>query len=60
VHVSGGEGRGFVGAVGLGEELVEVVAGELPLEGRGDLFVVASEVQEVLLEGVEVGEVVGG
>ena len=39
---------------------MEVVASELPLEGRGDLLVAAAEGQEVLLEGVEVGEVVGG
>ena len=54
-----GEGRGLCG-VGLGEQLVEVGAGELPLEGGGDLFVAAAEGEEVLLEGVEVGEVVGG
>jgi len=39
---------------------VEVVAGELPSEGRGDLFVAAAEGQELRLERVEVGEVVGG
>jgi hypothetical protein len=39
---------------------VELVAGEFPLEGRGDLLVAAAERQEVLLERVEVGEVVGG
>ena len=32
----------------------------LPLEGRGDLLVAAAEGEEVLLEGVEVWEVVGG
>ena len=36
------------------------MAGELPLEGRCDLFVAAAKGQEVLLEGVEVWEVVGG
>jgi hypothetical protein len=38
---SGGEGRGL--GVGLGEELVEVLAGELPLERRGDLLVAPTE-----------------
>lgn len=52
--------RGGLGRIGLGEELVELVAGELPLEGRGDLLVAVPERQEVLLERVEVGEVVGG
>jgi hypothetical protein len=41
-HVSGGE-CGGLGTVGLRQKLVEVLAGELPLEGRGDLFVAASE-----------------
>ena len=41
-------------------EAVEVGAGELPFEGRGDLLVAAAEREEVLLERVEVGEVVGG
>ena len=49
-----------LGGVGLGEEFEEVGAGELPVEGRGDLFVAAPEGQQVRLEGVEVGEVVGG
>jgi hypothetical protein len=55
---SGGEGQSWL--VDAGEEPVEVVAGELPLERRGDLLVVAAEGQELLLERVEVGEVVGG
>jgi len=41
-------------------EAVEVGTGELPLERRGDLFVAAAEREQLLLEGVEVGEVVGG
>ena len=39
---------------------VEVGAGELPLEGRSDLFVAAAEREQALLERVEVGDVVGG
>jgi len=39
--------------------LVEVGAGELPLERGGDLFV-AAEREELLLECVEVGEVARG
>jgi len=41
------------------EELVQVLAGALPLEGPGDLLVVAAEREQPLLEDVEVGEVVG-
>ena len=33
--------------------------GELPLERRGDLLVAAAEREQMLLERVEVGEVVG-
>src|SRR5215207_7029480 len=40
---SGGEGQSWL--VDAGEEPVEVVAGELPLERRGDLLVVAAEGQ---------------
>ena len=56
---SGGERGGLGGVRGLGEELVEVVAGELPLERRCDLLVAAAEGQQLVLEHVEVGEVVG-
>jgi hypothetical protein len=45
--------------VGFGEQLVEVGAGVLPLEGGGDLFVAAAEGEQCALERVEVGEVVG-
>jgi hypothetical protein len=45
-HVSRREGsgseRGGLG-VGLGQEFVEVLAGEFPLEGRGDLLVASTE-----------------
>lgn len=41
-------------------ELDEVAAGELPLEGLGDGFVVALEVAQPLFDLGEVGEVVGG
>jgi len=54
----GGEVELWLVGVELVEEGVEVVAGELPLEGAGDLFVAAAEGEEVLLEGLEVGEVV--
>jgi hypothetical protein len=39
---------------------VEVVGGELPVEGRCDLLVAAAEREQLRLEGVEVFEVVGG
>ena len=55
-----GGGAGVLGGVGLGQELVEVLAGESPFERGGDLFVAAPEGQQVGLERVEVGEVVGG
>jgi hypothetical protein len=44
-HVSrrGSGGEGGDSGVGLGEELVEVLAGKLPLEGRGDLLVASAE-----------------
>jgi len=57
--VLGGDRRGL-GAIGLGQKVVEIVAGELPLERRGDLFVAAAERQEMRLQRVEVGKVVGG
>ena len=41
-------------------EAVEVGTGELPLEWGGDLFVATAEGEQLLLERVEVGEVVGG
>ena len=44
--------------VDAGEELVEVVAGEGPLEWSSDLPVVLAEGQQSLSERVEVGEVV--
>jgi hypothetical protein len=56
---SGGELELGCGLVEALEQLVEVVAGELPLERSGDLLVAASERQERLFEAVEVGEVVG-
>ena len=46
--------------VALGQQRVEVVAGERPLEGRGDLLVAAAEGEELCFEGGEVFEVVGG
>jgi hypothetical protein len=45
--------------VGLGEGLVEILAGVLALERRRDLFVAAPEGERVRLERGEVGEVVG-
>ena len=66
---SGSEVRQRIAAVWLcgelrgracaGEEPVEVVPGELPFKGRGDLLVAAPERQQVRFESVEVGEVVG-
>ena len=50
-------GGGVVEPVG---EAVEVGAGELPLERRGDLFVAAAEGEQPRFERIEVGEVVGG
>ena len=41
-----------------GQELVEVSSRELPFERVGDLFIMASERIEALLDGVEVREVV--
>lgn len=38
---------------------MEVLSGELPFERLGDLFVVAAERKQRLLEHAEVGEVVG-
>lgn len=40
--------------------MVEVGAGELPLEWCGDLLVAATECEQPVLELVEVGKVVGG
>jgi hypothetical protein len=45
--------------VGFGEQLVEVAAGEVPLEGRGDFLVAAGEGEQVVGEGVEVGKSLG-
>ena len=53
---SGGLSGGLVEAV---LDAVEVGGGELPLEWGGDLLVAAAEREEVALERVEVGEVVG-
>jgi hypothetical protein len=53
----GGE-CGGVSRPGLGQQLVEVGSGELPLERGGDLRVAAAEGEQMVLEGVEVGEVV--
>lgn len=53
---SGCLGGGSVEAVG---DAVEGGAGELPLERGGDLLAAAAEREELLSEGVEVGEVVG-
>jgi AraC-like DNA-binding protein len=39
----GSGGEGCRSGVGLGEELVQVLAGELPLERRGELLVAAAE-----------------
>jgi len=43
-----------------GEQGVQVVGGELPLERGGDLGVVVLEVEQSLLDLCEIGEVVGG
>ena len=43
----------------LVEECVEVAAGELPFERFCDLLVAAAEGEERVLEGAEIGEVVG-
>ena len=56
---SGGEAQALLGGAESAEDLVEVLASELPFEGCGDLLVAASEGEEVLFECVEVGEVVG-
>jgi hypothetical protein len=48
---------GYVESLG---EAVEVLAFELPLERAGDLLVAAAEREQLLFEGVEDGEVVGG
>jgi hypothetical protein len=49
-----------VGLVGEAfEKLGEIGARELPLEGRGGLFVATSEADEAGLDVDEVGEVVG-
>lgn len=49
----------FVGGE-LGEEFVEVLSGELPLERASSLLVVRLESEEAILHLCEVGEVVGG
>jgi hypothetical protein len=43
-----------------GQEVVEVAAGELPLEWLSDRAVMVLEGEQVLLELLETGEVVGG
>ena len=55
---SGGELGG--GSVGAGEERSRSWRVNFHSNGRGDLLVAAAEGEEVLLERVEVGEVVGG
>lgn len=57
--MSGGVG-GVVGIVGASEEGVEVLFGEFPLEGDGDVLVVVLEGEESAFEVGEVGVVVRG
>ena len=48
-----------MGAINAMQQRVEVLTGELPLEGLGNGFVVTGEAQQPLLEGFEGREVVG-